>query len=71
VSLLFVLTAARKLQSKTIDFNNAFAQSRLPEPIYVELTPGYASLNGKDYVCKVTESLYAEIRAAKLWYQHL
>ena len=71
IRLLFVLTVARShLRSKTIDFNAAFVQSTLPEPIYLELPPGYASTNG-DMVYKVVRSLYGDIRAAKLWYKHL
>ena len=71
VRLLFVLTVAKGLQSTTIDFNNAFVQSTLPEPIYLELPPGYASTSGSDYVYKVSKSLYGDVRAAKLWYKHL
>jgi Reverse transcriptase (RNA-dependent DNA polymerase) len=71
VRLLFVLTVARGLHSTTIDFNNAFVQSKLPEPIYLELPPGYASLNGSNHVYKVSKSLYGDVRASKLWYKHL
>jgi hypothetical protein len=39
VRLLFVLTVSRRLHSITIDFNNAFVQSILSEPIYLELPP--------------------------------
>jgi hypothetical protein len=46
----------------TIDFNAAFVQSALPEPIYLELPPGYASTNA-DMVYKVTRSLYGDVRA--------
>ena len=70
ICLLFVLTVAQQLKSTTIDFNAAFVQSTLPEPIYLELPPGY-SVNGQDKVYKVFKSLYGDIRAAKLWYTHL
>jgi hypothetical protein len=66
VCLLLILTVARILQSKTIDFNNPFVQSRVPEPIYVELPVGYVSLNGNNYAHKVSELLYGDTRAAKL-----
>ena len=71
VRLLFVLTVAQQLKSTTIDFNAAFVQSELPEPIYLELPPGYSSAPGEDKVYKVVKSLYGDIRAAKLWYKHL
>ena len=70
VRLLFVLTAAQQLKSTTIDFNAAFVQSTLTEPIYLELPPGY-SVNGQDKVDKVFKTLYGDIRAAKLCYKHL
>jgi hypothetical protein len=70
VRLLFVLSVARGLKSKTIDFNAAFVQSTLPEPIYLELPPGYI-VHGQDTVYKVSKSLYGDVRAAKLWYKHL
>jgi hypothetical protein len=70
VRLLFVLSVARGLKSKTIDFNAAFVQSTLPEPIYLELPPGY-TVQGQDKVYKVSKSLYGDVRAAKLWYKHL
>ena len=71
VRLLFVLTVARGLHRQTIDFNNAFVQSHLPEPIYLELPPEYTSPKGTDNVYKVRKSLYGDVRAAKLWYKHL
>ena len=70
VCLLFVLTAAQSLKTKTINFNAAFVQSDLPTPIYLELPPGY-HVPGQDKVLKVTKSLYGDVRAAKLWYKHL
>ena len=70
VRLLFILTVAQQLRSTTIDFNAAFVQSDLPEPIYLELPPGYG-VPGEDRVYKVIKSLYGDIRAAKLWYKHL
>jgi hypothetical protein len=70
VRLLFILTVAQRLKSTTIDFNAAFVQSDLPEPIYLELPPGYAVPN-EDKVYKVNKSLYGDVRAARLWYKHL
>jgi hypothetical protein len=67
---LFALTAAQGLKTKTIDFNAAFVQSDLPTPIYLELPPGY-HVPGQDKVLKVSKSLYGDVRAAKLWYEHL
>ena len=70
VRLLFVLKVAQQLKSTTIDFTASFVQSTLPEPIFLELPPGY-SVSGQDKVYKVFKSLYGDVRAAKLWYKHL
>ena len=70
VRLLFILTVAQRLKSRTIDFNAAFVQSDLPEPIYLELPPGYTVPN-EDKVYRVDKSLYGDVRAARLWYKHL
>jgi hypothetical protein len=67
VRLLFILTVAQRLKSTTIDFNAAFVQSDLPEPIYLELPPRYAVPNED----KVDKSLYGDVPAARLWYKHL
>jgi hypothetical protein len=58
------------MKSWTIDFNSAFVQSDLPEPIYLELPPGYGVV-GKDKVYRVDKSLFGNVRAARLWYKHL
>ena len=72
VRLLFILTVAQGLKSTTIiDFKAAFVQSDLPEPIYLELPPGYGVLNDDKKVYKAGKSLYGDVRAARLWYNHL
>ena len=70
VRLMFVLTVAQNLCTTQIDFDNAFVQSELPEPIYMEVPPGYQSADG-DKVFEVTKSLYGDCRAPRLWYLHL
>ncbi|KAI2510177.1 hypothetical protein MHU86_4209 [Fragilaria crotonensis] len=70
VRLLFIICVALGMKSRTIDFNSAFVQSDLPEPIYLELPPGYGVV-GEDKVYRVDKSLYGDVRAARLWYKHL
>ena len=70
VRLLFIICFALGMKSPTIDFNSAFVQSDLPEPIYLELPPGYGVV-GEDKVYRVDKSLYGDVRAARLWYKHL
>ena len=71
--MLFSLSIAEQWKSASIDFKNAFAQADLPEPIYLELPPGYAQANpeSRDFVLKVKKSLYGDRRAANLWYLKL
>jgi hypothetical protein len=56
---MFVLTTTQGLKTQTIDFNAAFVQADLPEPLYIELPPGYG-IPGKDKVYKVTKSIYSD-----------
>lgn len=69
---LFALTIEFDLCSQQIDFKNAFVQSSLPEPIYLELPPGGYRNNPdlKDKILKVSKSLYGDRRAPKLWFEH-
>lgn len=73
VRLLLTLAVTRNLCTTQIDFKNAFVQSTLPEPIYVELPPGgYGNHpENKGQVLEVHKSLYGDRRAPKLWYIHL
>ena len=70
--LIFALTVQYDLASQHIDFKNAFVQSSLPAPIYLELPPGgyksHPSNLGK--ILEVSKSLYGDRRAPKLWYEH-
>jgi Reverse transcriptase (RNA-dependent DNA polymerase) len=65
----------RNLQTRQIDFLNAFVQSKLPKPIYLKPPPNrrYHQMysNYKDRVLKVSKSLYGDKCAPKLWFQHL
>ena len=62
------------LQSKSIDFKNAFAQSDIPsgEPVLVELPRDFKIDGGQyDVVIKLKKSLYGQSKAAYLWYEKL
>jgi hypothetical protein len=64
---------AHNLHTQSIDFKNAFVQSHLPNPIYLEVPPGpfrnESKLQGK--ILQVNKSLYGDRRAPRLWYDHL
>lgn len=80
--LLFTLSVAKGYETRQIDFRNAFVQSDLPEPIYLEFPPGVApdkehaqvdedAARQRSKVFEVFKSLYGDRRAAQLWYKHL
>ena len=73
VRMLFTLGVIKDWKSASIDFKSAFTQGQLPEPIYLELPPGYQKANPhlSDMVMKITTSLYGEQRAANLWYNKI
>ena len=60
-------------QKQTVDFKSAFTQAVRPEPLYMELPPGYTKVNPhlSDFVMKITTSLYGDQRAANLWYRKI
>ena len=70
VRLLLNLSIQHKLHTVSIDFKNAFVQSDLPEPFYVNLPQGYGT-GQRDKVLEVTKSLYGDCRAPRLWYDYL
>ena len=70
VRLLLNLSIQHRLHTVSIDFKNAFVQSDLPEPIYVNLPQGYGA-GQHDKVLEVTKSLYGDCRAPRLWYDYL
>jgi Reverse transcriptase (RNA-dependent DNA polymerase) len=72
VRLMFTMAVTKKLKTTQIDFRNAFVQSYLPEPIYLDLPPNHRYRKSyPNMVLKVNKSLYGDKRAPKLWFQHL
>ena len=73
VRMLFSLGVIGSWKTASIDFKSAFTQASLPEPIYLELPPGYQKANPhlSDFVMKITTSLYGDQRAANLWYNKI
>ena len=71
--LLFTLGLVEGWSTASIDFKNAFTQASLPEPLFLELPPGYlqANLDHTSKVIRVNTSLYGDVRAANLWYHKI
>ena len=60
-----------KLNTKSINFKNAFIQAKLPEPIYLELSGGYSNVPAlKGKILEVYSSIYGNVRTPQLWYNH-
>ena len=72
--LMLILQCILGLQSKIIDFKNAFDQVDIPsgEPVFIEL-PRYFKSYGvqHDVVLKLNKSLYGQAKSARLWYEKL
>jgi len=71
VRLMLVLTTILGLQTQQTDFSNAFAQAKLPEPVYIEIPRDFGARTGDDMVLKLKRSLYGQIEAPRLWFEKL
>ena len=73
VRMLFTLGILRDWKTASIDFKNAFMQGHLPEPLYLELPPGFKNAHpgSNDMVMKVITSLYGDRWATNIWYQKI
>jgi Reverse transcriptase (RNA-dependent DNA polymerase) len=73
IQLLLTLAVTQNLYTTQIDFKNAFVQSDLTAPIYVELPPGGYRQHPDNggTILEVNKSLYGDQRAPKLWYMFL
>ena len=56
----------------SVDFSNAFVQSKLPEsePAWMHVPRGYRSTKGPNYCLRLLKSLYGHKRAPLLWFNH-
>ena len=71
VRLMMIFGLLLSLQSKSIDFSNAFVQAELESPVFLEIPQGYESKETGDMVLELHRSLYGQIEAPKLWYEKL
>ena len=54
-----------------VDFNNAFVQADLKDPVWIHLPRGYKSKTTAPTCLQLEKSLYGLSIAPKLWYQYL
>ena len=69
VRLMLILQFILGLQSQSIDFINAFAQTDIPsgDPVFIELPRDFKSDGGQDdVVLKLKKILYGQAEAARL-----
>jgi len=71
VQLMMIFGLLLGLQSKQIDFSNAFVQAELEKPVYLEIPWGYESREKGDMVLELHRSLCGQIEAPKLWHEKL
>ncbi len=72
VRSFLVISAIRNWVTISIDFSNAFVQSKLPadDPVWMHVPRGYKSTRGPNYCLKLIKSLYGHKRAPLLWFNH-
>ena len=71
VRLFLVLCLYLKWETVSIDFDNAFVQAKLDDPVWIHLPRGYTSTIGHQTCLLLKKSLYGLSVAPKLWHAHL
>ena len=71
VRLVMIFELLLGLQSKQIDFSNAFVQAELKKPVCLEIPQGCESREKGDMVLELHRSLCGQIEAPKLWHEKL
>ena len=72
VRCFLIISMMNEWVTCTIDFSNAFVQSKLPDddPVWMHIPRGYRSMNGRQYCLKLQKSLYGHRSAPLLWFNH-
>ena len=71
VRLMLTLTAVLNLQTKQVDYNNAFAQAPITEDVYIELPRDFENSTEGNFVLKLKTSLYGMKQSPLVWFNHL
>ena len=72
VRLFHNLCIQLNLHTVQIDFNAAFLQSDLPEPLYLQVPPPYCNHDYfQDKMIECTKSCYGDCRSSALWWKLL
>ena len=70
VRAFLVLSLSLSWYTASIDFEQAFVQATLDDPIWIHLPRGFTSTLGPDTCLELKKSLYGTRIAPKLWFLH-
>ena len=71
VRLMLILSMVYGMETRQVDYVNAFAQADLDEEVYIELPRGYAQEDSEDCVLKLNKSLYGMVQAPVAFFRLL
>ena len=71
IRIALVLALARNWAMVCIDFNNAFVQAELKDPVWIHIPRGFSSTKTTKTCLRLHKSLYGLSVAPRLWYQRL
>ena len=61
-----------ELDTRQVDYNNAFAQASIKEDVYITMPRGFKPSDTKnDYVLKLNKRLYGLVQSPKPFYDHM
>jgi hypothetical protein len=71
VRLMLILSIVHGLETRQVDYVNAFAQADVDKDVFIELPQGYEHLNDVDCVLKLNKSLYGMSDAPLMFFELL
>ena len=71
VRLMLILSMVYGMDTRQVDYVNAFAQADLEEEVYIELPCGYGHDNEEDCVLRLNKSLYGMVQAPVAFFKLL
>ncbi len=71
VCTLLVMSIVLSLETRQIDYSNAFCQADIEEEVYVEMPKDFSDPKGRDMVLKLKKSLYGTKQAPRAWFLKL
>jgi hypothetical protein len=71
VRLMLILSIVHKLETRQVDYVNAFAQADLDRDVFVEIPGGFSHNNEEDCVLKLNKSLYGMTDSPLMFFELL